>query len=314
MGMTGTLGTSSSMRPTGVPSHQLRPSQPSLRPPQTATSSQPPSSQNFQGHGMLRVSTLGSPASPSPSSSQSPQTQTQGQTQTQTQPWLSSGTQGRPPIPSPSPRPQPSSQPFQQRSHVPLQNHPNIPTNQQQPISSGQQSLQSSGSGSGSGQPMELYRPVNGAPRSITHQQQMANQQQITRGAGLASQRPPLGLTQSGGGSQLGAPSKTVNADAEESSSRIISKRSIQELVNQVKMFALFSSFVDSVDYLGSLIIPVLWLFPCKIENYLQLACVNFVTFLVWGLLVLSVALIFVIYCVHVNVRNFKPFVLCWVF
>ncbi|KAL7137396.1 hypothetical protein ABFS83_10G089200 [Erythranthe nasuta] len=265
MGMTGTLGTSPSMRPTGVSSHQLRPSQPSLRPPQTAASSQPPSSQNFQGHGMLRVSTLGSPASPSPSSSQSPQTQTQGQTQTQTQtqPWLSSGTQGRPPIPTPSPRPQPSSQPFQQRSHVPQQNHPNIPTNQQQPISSGQQSLQSSGSGSGSGQPMELYRPVSGAPRSITHQQQIANQQQITRGAGLASQRPPLGLTQSGGGSQLGAPSKTVNADAEESSSRIISKRSIQELVNQIDpsekldpevediLVDIAEDFVDSITTFG---------------------------------------------------------------
>ncbi|KAI3471956.1 hypothetical protein Pfo_028644 [Paulownia fortunei] len=60
MGMTGTLGTTSSMRPAGVPSHQLRPSQSSLR-PQTSSSSQSPAAQNFQGHGMLRVSSLGSP-------------------------------------------------------------------------------------------------------------------------------------------------------------------------------------------------------------------------------------------------------------
>ncbi|KAL0374906.1 UNVERIFIED_CONTAM: Transcription initiation factor TFIID subunit [Sesamum radiatum] len=44
MGMTGSLGTTSSMRPAGVPSHQLRPSQSSLR-PQTTPSSQSPAAQ-----------------------------------------------------------------------------------------------------------------------------------------------------------------------------------------------------------------------------------------------------------------------------
>lgn len=44
MGMTGALGTTSSMRPAGVPSNQLRPSQSSLR-PQTSSSSQSPVAQ-----------------------------------------------------------------------------------------------------------------------------------------------------------------------------------------------------------------------------------------------------------------------------
>lgn len=50
-------------------------------------------------------------------------------------------------------------------------------------------------------------------------------------------------MTQSGA-SHPGTPSKTAAADTEESSNRIVSKRSIQELVNQVKMSVLFSFFV----------------------------------------------------------------------
>lgn len=42
--MTGALGTTSSIRMAGVPSHQLRPSQSSLR-PQTSSSSQSPAAQ-----------------------------------------------------------------------------------------------------------------------------------------------------------------------------------------------------------------------------------------------------------------------------
>lgn len=44
IGMTGALGMTSSMRPTGVLPNQLRPSQSSLR-PQTSPSGQPPSAQ-----------------------------------------------------------------------------------------------------------------------------------------------------------------------------------------------------------------------------------------------------------------------------
>ncbi|KAK6147184.1 hypothetical protein DH2020_018096 [Rehmannia glutinosa] len=208
MGMTGTLGTTSSMRP----SHQMRPSQSSLR-PQASSSSPSPAPQNFQGHGMLRVSSLGSPGSPSPSSSQSQQSQTQ--------PWLASGTQGKPPLPTPSLRPQTSLQSFQRSITQQLQH--NMPTNsQQQPIGSSQQSPQSSASGL----PQEQFSPQFPASRI---QQSLSHQQQITRGPGLGSQRPTLGMTQSGG-----APSKTATADTDESSNRIVRKRSIQDLVNQI--------------------------------------------------------------------------------
>ncbi|PIN05401.1 Transcription initiation factor TFIID, subunit TAF12 [Handroanthus impetiginosus] len=218
MGMTGTLGATSTMRPAGVPSHQLRPSQSSLR-PQTSSSSQSPAAQNFQGHGMLRVSSLGSPGSPSPGSSQSPQPQNQ--------PWLSSGTQGKPPLPAATLRPQTSSQSFQQRSHIPQQHHHNAPhSTQQQPIGSSQQSPQSSALG----QQQEHYGQQFPASRI---QQSLSHQQQITRGPGLGSQRPSLGTVQSGA-LPSGAPSRTATVETEESCNRIVSKRSIQELVNQI--------------------------------------------------------------------------------
>ncbi|KAL6559211.1 hypothetical protein OROHE_006580 [Orobanche hederae] len=205
MGMTGTLGTISSMRP----SQQLRPSQPSLR-PQASSSSPSPAVQNFQGHGMLRVSSLGSPgSSSSPSSSQ-------GQ-QSQTQPWLSSGTQGKPPLPTPSLRPQTTPQSFQQRSHITQHNTPT--TSQQQTLGSNQQSSQPLASG----QPQEHFSSQIPASRI---QQSISHQQQITRGPGLGTQRPTLGMTQN----------KTASADTDEFSNRIVSKRSIQELVNQVEI------------------------------------------------------------------------------
>ncbi|KAL6507722.1 hypothetical protein OROGR_023917 [Orobanche gracilis] len=212
MGMTGTLGTISSTRP----SHQFRPSQPSLR-PQASSSSPSPAVQNFQGHGMLRVSSLGSPgSSSSPSSSQ-------GQ-QSQTQPWLSSGTQGKPPLPTPSLRPQTTPQSFQQRSHITQHNMPT--TSQKQTIGSNQQSSQPSASG----QPQEHFNSQIPASRI---QQSISHQQQITRGSGLGTQRPTLGMTQN----------KTASADTDEFSNRIVSKRSIQELVNQVKKSLSYCAF-----------------------------------------------------------------------
>ncbi|GFP97069.1 transcription initiation factor TFIID subunit 12 [Phtheirospermum japonicum] len=213
IGMTGPLGSTASMRP----SHQLRPPQSSLRPPQASSISPSPSAQSFQGHGILRVSSLGPPgSSSSPSSSQS---------QPQTQPWLSSGTQGKPPLPTPSPRPQTITQSFQQRSHITPPHQHNMPTTsqQQQPIgSSQQQSPQPSASGQ---QPQDHFSPPFTGSRN---QQSISHQQQIARGPGLGSQRPTLGMTQSVG------PSKTASADTDESSNRIVSKRSIQELVNQI--------------------------------------------------------------------------------
>ncbi|KAL6574978.1 hypothetical protein OROMI_012263 [Orobanche minor] len=227
MGMTGTLGTISSMRP----SQQLRPSQPSLR-PQASSSSPSPAVQNFQGHGMLRVSSLGSPgSSSSPSSSQ-------GQ-QSQPQPWLSSGTQGKPPLPTPSLRPQTTPQSFQQRSHITQHNTPT--TSQQQTLGSNQQSSQPSASG----QPQEHFSSQIPASRI---QQSISHQQQITRGPGLGTQRPTLGMTQN----------KTASADTDEFSNRIVSKRSIQELVNQVEVAEILDLFVCAFDsnFLG---VPMLF-------------------------------------------------------
>ncbi|KAL8526321.1 hypothetical protein ACS0TY_015512 [Phlomoides rotata] len=248
IGMTGALGMTSSMRPTGVPPNQLRPSQSSLR-PQTASSGQAPSAQNFQGHSMFRASSLGTPGSPSPSSSQG--------LQSQNQPWLSSGTQGKPPLPSPSLRPQTSPQSFQQRSQNPQQqHHHNMSTTpQQQTISSSQPSSQPSASG----QAQEHFNqqfPAARIQQSITHQQQ------LTRGPGLGTQRPPLGMTQAVT-SHPGGPSKTATADTEEPTNRILSKRSIQELVNQIDpsekldpvvediLVDIAEDFVDSITTFG---------------------------------------------------------------
>ena len=175
---------------------------------------------------MLRVSSLGSPGVLSPSSSQSPQTQNQ--------PWLSSGTQGKPPLPTPSLRPQASPQSFQPRSHITQQQHHHMPTTpQQQTIGSSQQSPQPSASGQSQDHFNQQFPP----PRSITHQQQMS------RGPGIGTQRPPLGMNVSGA-SHPGALNKPATADTEESSNRILSKRSIQELVNQVKTSVLFIVFL----------------------------------------------------------------------
>ncbi|KAL3825784.1 hypothetical protein ACJIZ3_021813 [Penstemon smallii] len=208
------IGMASSIRPGGVSLNQLRPSHSSLR-PQSGPTSQSPSSQNFQGQGMLRMSTLGSSNSPSPSSSQNPHAQNQ--------PWLSSGNQGKPPLPTPTLRPQTSSQSFQQRSHISQQHHHNTPaTTQQQSITSSQQLPQTSGSG----QLQENYGQQF-PPSRIQHQQQ------ITRGPGVGSQRPPLGTSQSSP-FHSGPPSKTPIVENEESSTRIVTKRSIQDIVNQI--------------------------------------------------------------------------------
>ncbi|KAL3628321.1 hypothetical protein CASFOL_027367 [Castilleja foliolosa] len=232
IGMTGPLGSTSSLRP----SHQLRPPQSSPRPPQASSISPSPSPQetclpeyggssgslglcvmSFQGHGMLRGSSFGTPgSSSSPNSSQS---------QHQTQPWLSSGTHGKPPLPTPSPRPQSITQSFQQRAHITQTHQYNMPTTsqQQQSIGSSQQPLpQPSASGQ---KPQDHFSPPFTGSRI---QQSITHQQQIARGPGLGSQRSTLGMTQSVG------PTKTASADTDEYSNRIVSKRSIQELVNQI--------------------------------------------------------------------------------
>ncbi|CAA0825889.1 Transcription initiation factor TFIID subunit 12, partial [Striga hermonthica] len=178
---------------------------------------------------MHRAPSLGSSGS-SPSSSQ---------TQSQTQPWLSSGTQGKPPLPPPTFRPQAGPQSFQPRSITQqLQNNMST-TSQQQLIGSNQQSPQSSASG----QPQNHFNPQ--IPTSRT-QQSLPHQQQVSRGPGSGIQRPPIGLTQPGT-SHSGAPSKTMSVDTDESSNRIVSKRSIQEIVNQIDPFEKLDPEVEDI-------------------------------------------------------------------
>ncbi|KAF3587117.1 hypothetical protein F2Q69_00032067 [Brassica cretica] len=91
MGMMGTIGSGSQMRPSGMPQHPQRPAQSSLR-PASSPSSPSPVPQNFQGHSLMRPSSIGSPGVQS--------------TGAANQPWLSSSAQGKPPLAPPSYRPQ----------------------------------------------------------------------------------------------------------------------------------------------------------------------------------------------------------------
>ncbi|KZV48950.1 transcription initiation factor TFIID subunit 12 [Dorcoceras hygrometricum] len=218
LGVTGSLGTTSSVRPSaGVPAQQFRPPQSPQR-PQIAPSSQSPASQNFQGHGILRASSLGSSTSQSPSNAQG--------TQAQNQPWLSSGTQGKPPLPSPSIRPQTTPQSFQQRPHITQQHHNMPATSHKQMINSSQQVAQPSASG------QQLEHHGQQLPSSRI-QPPSSHQQQLTKSPGLGGQRPPLGMAQSAA-LQSGSHFKTTTFETEEVPNRVVSKRSIQELVNQI--------------------------------------------------------------------------------
>lgn len=232
MGMMGSLGSSSAMRPQGLPTHQLRPVQiqQSLR-PQSGPSTHSPSTQNFQGHGMLRVPSVGSPGSPSPSSTQSPQPQNQ--------PWLSSGAQGKPPLPPTSLRAPLSSQSMPPRPHIAQPHQHSISAaSQQQQASSTQQSQQPPTSAS----PQEQYGQQ---PPQSRIQQSLANQQQITRAQGSGVQRPHAVVPSTP--THPGVPSRTANAEAEETCNRILRKRSIQELVAQIDPSQKFDPEIDDI-------------------------------------------------------------------
>ncbi|KAI3434006.1 hypothetical protein J3R85_006986 [Psidium guajava] len=209
----GSIGSGSQMRPGGI-HQQQRPS--SIRPPPSQTNQPPSSSQNVQGHGLLRGSSVGSPISHSSSTSQS--------MQSSNQPWLSSTSQGKPPLPSPSYRPQMNPQSLQQRTHVPQQHHPPLSTgSQQQYTSPGQsQPAQSNQSQQQHGQQF----PPSRAPQSLPHQQ-------ISRIQGSGAQKPSLATLQA---QPVTAPmnGKTAGLGSDESCNRILGKRSIHELVNQI--------------------------------------------------------------------------------
>ncbi|KHN13503.1 hypothetical protein glysoja_038741 [Glycine soja] len=200
---TGMLG--SQMRPSGIGAHQQRPVQSSLRPPPpSAPNNQPAGSQSFQGHGLMRSSSVGSPATPSPSSSLS--------MQSLNQPWLSSGPQGKPPLPSAAYRQQLNPQSMQQRPHIPLQQQ-STPT----PLLANQS--------------QEHFGQQVLPPRAPLH---VPHQPQIMRVHGPGNQKPSSLVAAQSSAAQPGTRSRLTNTDTDESSNSILSKRSIHELVNQV--------------------------------------------------------------------------------
>ncbi|KAK2454789.1 transcription initiation factor TFIID subunit [Trifolium repens] len=219
MGMLGSLGSNSQMRPGGLPSHQQRPVQSSLRPPPSAQNNQPAGSQNFQGHGLMRPSSVGSPATPSPSASQS--------MQSINQPWLSSGPAGKPPLPSPAYRQQLNPPSLQQRTHISQQQQ-----QQQQSMPTVSQQQQQ--------QPLPTNQPQDHFGQQVPSSRALhvPHQPQVARLQGPGNQKPStLVAAQSGAvqpGVQSRLPNALPNADIEESGKSVLSKRSIHELVNQV--------------------------------------------------------------------------------
>lgn len=216
MGMMG-----SQIRPGGIaPSavHQQRPVQAAR--PQNPPNNMPPVPQNFQGHGMLRGSSVNPPTSSTPSTSQSQQTPHQ--------PWLSSAPHGRPPLPSQSFRPQANPQSLQQRSHIPQQSPQPMPaTSQSQHSSSSQQQQQPFPTANQSQENHGQQLLPSRVP-----QQPSSNQQQIARGQGLGNQRPPSPAIVQPSSAPSNPTEQPGGADPTESCNRILSKRNIQELVN----------------------------------------------------------------------------------
>ncbi|CAN1357486.1 Transcription initiation factor TFIID subunit 12 [Linum perenne] len=217
VGVMSSIGSSSQMRPGGIPAHQQqRPFQSSIR-PSPAPSTQAPNTQNFQGHSFMRPSG-GLTGSSAPNTSQS--------MQSPNQPWLSSGAQGKPPIPPPSYRAQMNTtQSLQQRPHVLQQHHSvlaNTPQQQHVPTSQAQQSLTTQAAGEQHGQQVSSSRVP----------QPLSQMQQIPRAPASIIQKQPLQVIQQP--AALQTVNKAANADNDETSSRILSKRSIQDLVSQI--------------------------------------------------------------------------------
>ncbi|CAN0880024.1 Transcription initiation factor TFIID subunit 12 [Linum grandiflorum] len=213
VGVMGSIGSSSQMRPGAIPAHQQqRPFQSSIRPPTSST--QAPNTQNFQGHSFMRPSG-GLPGSSAPNTSQG--------MQPSNQPWLSSGAQAKPPIPPPSYRAQIGTQSLQQRPHA-LQQHSALANTPQQhtPTAQTQQSLTTQAAGEQHGQQVPSARVAQPLPHP----------QQTPRVPASINQKHPVqGVQQP---AALQTVSKAANAVNDETSSRILSKRSIQDLVGQI--------------------------------------------------------------------------------
>lgn len=167
---------------------------------------------------MLRHSSAGSPALTTPQN---------------TQPWLSSGTQGKPPLPPPSSfRPQLNPQTLQQRAHIPAQQQAALSVSAPQPQTSSSLS-----------QDQHYTLPPSRVPQALVQQQQ-----QMARNRGLGNQRP---FAPAVGQSGPVSPQPTVNkpssaVEPAEPCNRIISKRSIQEIVAQVTLFERIIQFCSS--------------------------------------------------------------------
>ncbi|WCJ34335.1 Transcription initiation factor TFIID subunit 12 [Euphorbia peplus] len=216
MGMVGSMNSNSTIRPGGIPAHhQQRPLQSSIRPNMPSPNNHSSGTQNFQGHGFMRPSSIGSSGSLGPNASQS--------TQSATQPWLPAASQGKKPVPSPSFRPQMNTPSLQQRSHP--QRHHSLPTSQQQQhhmsLAQQQQPMTSHQPAEHYGQQFPPVRP----PRSITEQLLQASANSKQPPAPTLLSNPVQPVTQS---------KIVINIETEEPCNRILSKRSIHDLVSQI--------------------------------------------------------------------------------
>ncbi|XP_050123396.1 transcription initiation factor TFIID subunit 12-like isoform X2 [Malus sylvestris] len=225
--------------------------------PEPVSNSSP--SQNFQGHSLLRVSSVGS-ASSSPNASQG--------LQPHTQPWLSSGPQGKPPIPSPSYRQQMNSPSMQQRSHLPQQqqqSHPHPTASQQQhhPMPSAPQQQHHPLPSASQQQHHSLPSASPQQPLPSASQQQHTSsvqqvqqsrvpqttprQQQITRVQGPVNPKSSTLVAAQPNTVQSGAQNKTLSPEIDESCNRILGKRSIRELVNQIDPSEMLDPEVEEI-------------------------------------------------------------------
>ncbi|XP_010480364.1 PREDICTED: transcription initiation factor TFIID subunit 12 [Camelina sativa] len=209
IGMMGTLGSGSQIRPSGMAQHQQRPTQSSLR-PATSPTTQSPVTQNFQGHSLMRPSPIGSPSVQSTSAAQQ-------SLQAINQPWLSSTPQGKPPLPPPTYRPQVNSPSMQQRPHLPQQQHLSTSASTSQPQQ--QQSQQ-------------LHQPQEQLQQLRSPQQPLPHPHQPTRVQGSVNQKvtSPVMPSQP----PVAQPGNQVSAENEASDDRILGKRSIHELLQQI--------------------------------------------------------------------------------
>ncbi|KAJ6363058.1 hypothetical protein OIU78_003277 [Salix suchowensis] len=213
-GVMASMPLNSQMRP-----HQQRPVQSSLRPP---TSS--PNTQNFPGHVLMRSTPVGTAGSPVPNTSQS--------LQSPNQLWLSSASQGKPPLPSPSYRPQINSPSPQQRSHIPPQHHSLQTTSQQQHMSLAQ--------------PQQPEPYGQQFPPSRV-QQSLSPLQQVSRVQGSVNHKPSS-LAMSHPNTAQPLPQNSIaHAESDESGNRILSKRSIHELVSQIDPSEKFDPEVEEI-------------------------------------------------------------------